>query len=124
MKQELNEIEINGVQYVKKGTVKTVMADDLEGKPYVIVRAESAGVHAGYLESKNGQEVVLVNSRRIWYWDGACSLSQIALEGVKKPENCKFSVEIPRIEVLGVVEILYCSQKAKEIIQGVKEWKS
>jgi len=43
---------------------------------YVLVRTQSAGVFAGELESRNGQEVVLLNARRIWYWDGAASLSQ------------------------------------------------
>lgn len=57
---------------------------------YVIVRTYSAGVFAGELESRTGQEVVLRNARRIWYWSGAASLSQLAMEGTKDPANCKF----------------------------------
>ena len=55
---------------------------------YVIVRTYSAGVFAGNLESKQKDEVVLSNARRIWYWDGAATLSQLAMEGTQKPENC------------------------------------
>ena len=61
-----------------------------ENLRYVIVRTYSAGVFAGNLESRNGREVVLRSARRIWYWDGAATLSQLAMEGTSKPENCKF----------------------------------
>ena len=49
---------------------------------YVIVRTYSAGVHAGTLVSQKGKEVVLMNTRRIWYWKGAASLSEMAVSGV------------------------------------------
>lgn len=42
---------------------------------YKIVRTYSAGVFAGEIESRNGREVVMKNARRLWYWDGAASLS-------------------------------------------------
>ena len=74
---------VDGVKYVPKTSiakVDTVMAKKLKGKPYVIVRTYSAGVFAGYLESRKGKEAVLLNSRRIWYWDGANSLSQLAIQ--------------------------------------------
>ena len=58
-------------------------------KPYVIVRTYSAGVFAGTLEFHDGKEVTLSNARRLWYWDGAATLSQLAMEGVSKPQNSK-----------------------------------
>jgi hypothetical protein len=66
-------------------------------KPYVIVRTYSAGVFAGTLESRKGKEVVLTGVRRLWYWAGAASLSQLAMTGPSKPESCKFPVEVERI---------------------------
>jgi hypothetical protein len=89
---------------------------------YVIVRTYSAGVFAGELESRNGQEVIMRNARRLWYWDGAASLSQLAMEGVSKPDDCKFPCEVDRVELLQVVEILDVKDKAKESIKGVKIW--
>ena len=89
---------------------------------YVIVRTYSAGVFAGELESKNGQEVVLKNARRLWYWDGAASLSQLAMEGTSKPENCKFPCEVDRIELLQAIEILDVTNKARDSIKSVKIW--
>lgn len=38
---------------------------------YVIVRCRDAGVHAGVLESHQGRECVLTDSRRLWYWKPA-----------------------------------------------------
>jgi len=89
---------------------------------YYIVRTYSAGVFAGYIESRAGQEVVMRKARRLWYWDGAASLSQLAMEGTSKPENCKFPCEVDRVELLQVIEILDCTEKAKTSIQGVTVW--
>lgn len=89
---------------------------------YVIVRTYSAGVFAGYLKSRKGQEVVLMKARRLWYWDGAASLSQLAMEGVSKPENCKFPREVSRVELLNAIEILDVTTKAKNSIDNVAIW--
>lgn len=89
---------------------------------YVIVRTYSAGVFAGYLESRNGSEVVLKNARRLWYWSGAASLSQLAMEGVKRPNDCKFPREVERVELLNAIEILDVTDEAKENIGRVPVW--
>ena len=89
---------------------------------YKIVRTYSAGVFAGYLESRNGKEVVLRNARRLWYWDGASSLSQLAMEGVKRPENCKFPCEVDTILLLEAIEIIDCTEKARLCLAMVPVW--
>jgi hypothetical protein len=94
-----------------------------QNKRYVIVRTYSAGVFAGTIESRNGKEVVMRNARRLWYWDGASSLSQLAMEGVKKPEKCKFPCEVARIELTEAIEIIDCTEEAKQSIAGVPVWK-
>lgn len=91
---------------------------------YVIVRTYSAGVFAGELESRNGREVVLRNARRIWYWSGAASLSQLAMEGTNDPENCKFPCEVSRVELLEAVEILDTTEQAEKSIKEVPIWKA
>lgn len=96
---------------------------DVEGQKYVIVRTYSAGVFAGYIESRNGQEVVMRNARRIWRWSGASSLSQLAEEGTKSPDNCKFPCEVDRVELLQVIEILDVTPRAEASIKGVKVWR-
>ena len=95
----------------------------MKKKKYVIVRARSAGVFAGELESRTGNEVVLTNARRLWYWSGAASLSQLAVEGTKHPSGCKFPCIVPRVELLEAFEILDTTEVAHKSIEGVSVWK-
>lgn len=95
-----------------------------DGLSYVIVRTQSAGVFAGYLKARDGSEVVLLNARRLWRWAGAASLSQLAVDGVSKPEECKFPVPVEEETLLGVIEILSVTEKAKTSIDGVEIWQS
>ena len=88
-------------------------------RKYVIVRTYSAGVFAGYLKSRKGQEVVLEKARRLWDWKGASSLSQLAMEGVKLPNECKFPVEVDRVELLQAIEILDVTEAARKSIASV-----
>jgi hypothetical protein len=111
------ELRLRFLNELKRRKMKTKN----EGK-YVIVRTYSAGVFAGTLESRNGQEVVLTDARRLWYWDGAASLSQLAVDGTSKPQNCKFPTPVPRVELLQAIEILDVSAKAKSSIEAVKIW--
>jgi hypothetical protein len=91
---------------------------------YVIVRTYTAGVFAGILDSRNGKEVVLTDARRLWYWDGAASLSQLAVNGTSQPSKCKFPIAVPRVELLEAIEILDVTPNAEKSIRDVPEWKS
>ena len=88
-----------------------------------IIRTEKAGVFFAEVKERNGQEAVLVNCRRLWHWDGAASLSQLATEGTKNPSNCKFTVTVPQMTVIGVIEIIPCSDVAINTINIVPIWK-
>lgn len=114
------EIIIDGIKYVPEG--ESSQAVKVEGMEYVLVRTYSAGVHVGYLSKEKGKEVTLKKSRRIWYWDGANSLSQLAKDGVSKPQNCKFTVEIDEIRLKEAIEVIPCTAKAQESINSVKVW--
>ncbi len=91
---------------------------------YVIIRAKDAGCFAGELSERNGDTVILHNSRRLWYWAGASSLSQLAVEGTSKPKDCKFPVAVPNHEILGVIEILDVTPAARKSIEEVPVWRS
>jgi hypothetical protein len=122
MKQTINELEINGTIYVPRDSVVNNKAQSVDGMPYVIVRTYSAGVFAGYLKERNGKEVTLINTRRMWYWIGA-SLSQIAQSGTPKPENCKFPEEVDEVILTEAIEILHTTQACFDSIKKVKVWK-
>ena len=92
-----------------------------------IIRANRAGVFYGeVIRTKDGQSGVIAtikDCRRIWYWDGAASISQLALEGTKRPSECKFTVTIPEMTVMDVIEIIPCTDAACASIDAVKIWK-
>lgn len=89
----------------------------------VLIRGNRSGVEFGELVSQNGSEVTLKNARRIWYWDGAASLSQLAKNGTSNPSNCKFTVFVDSITILDAIEIIPCTDKAVKSIEEVKVWK-
>ena len=97
--------------------------EQTKGK-YVICRTYSAGVFAGNLQSRDGKEATLTNARRLWYWAGAASLSQLAVTGTSKPKECKFPVAVPSVTLTEVIEILDVTPEAETSIQAVPEWKS
>lgn len=89
----------------------------------VIIRGDRSGVFFGTLTEKNGREVKLTNCRRLWFWSGAASLSQLAVDGVANPQNCKFTVAVDEIVILDAIEIIPCTVKAVQSITSTEEWK-
>ena len=88
-----------------------------------VVRTYSAGVFFGLLAERDGKEAIVKNARRLWYWDGAASLSQLANEGVKKPKSCKFPAPVSEVLLTEVIEIIPATEAAIESIAAVPEWK-
>ncbi len=98
------------------------ITNNLIGKE-VIVRGDRCGVFFGTLAKHEGQIVELHNCRRLWYWSGAASLTQLAIEGVKNKQASKFTMTIDSIVLIGVIEILPCTEQASENIKSVDVWK-
>jgi hypothetical protein len=109
----MKKVLIDGVEFVENITI----TDN-----YVIVRGDRSGVFAGNISKEEGRECTLLNARRLWYWNGAASLSQLATEGVKKPNDCKFPVELKEIRIKDVIEVIPCTQKAEQSIKNVPVW--
>lgn len=95
---------------------------NMENK-YYIIRGDRSGVFFGQIAGRNGQEVELRNVRKLWYWDGACAVEQLAVDGVTNPSSCKFTVVVPEMVVTDAIQILPCSDKAAKILGEVKVWK-
>ena len=87
-----------------------------------MVRSTNAGVFAGVVDKIDGQTAHLKDARRIHYWDGAASLSQLAMDGTSKPNNCRFPCAVDEVCVFEVIEIIPITDRAKESIEGVKVW--
>lgn len=88
---------------------------------YVIARCYSAGVHAGTVESVDGETVILTGSRRLWSWkaNNGVALSGVAQTGVTS--NCKIDVVNQTIYLTGVCELIPCSSEAMESIHDFKK---
>jgi hypothetical protein len=88
-----------------------------------IVRGELSGVFFGTVKEINGQTVEMENVRRIWYWEGANSISELATNGTAIPDKCKFTVTVPNVCILDAIEINVCTETAIKSIESVREWK-
>ena len=124
MKTELIE-KLLELALATSSSSDSVAAEPAAPTRYVLVRTYSAGVHAGWLVSHSGREVVLGDSRRIWRWRGAAELCQIAQCGLSTPDHADnlFSVRVSRITLTEAIEIIDCSPAGQSSIEGVPEWK-
>ena len=114
---------IDDVKYVREDAVKKIEPANNEGREYCIVRTYSAGVFAGWFDrSTSGREGTVYRARRIYYWAGAASLSQLANDGTKSPNKCKFPAAVAEVDLKEIIEVLPCTTDAMKSIEGVPEW--
>ena len=120
-------IMIDDQKYIRADAVNKE-APSVNGMNCCVIRSYGAGVFCGYVKEQkidlNGVNVVLINSRRVHYWDGACSLSQLAMEGSKKLDNCRIAMVVTEQFIANVIEIIPMTAKAVDNIMGAKAWKS
>lgn len=90
-----------------------------------IVRCDRSGVLFGTIDeiSEDGKIVALSNARKTFYWSGASAVEQMAVDGVKKPSDCKFTVIVEKIIVTDAIQILPMTQKAIASMEAVEVWK-
>jgi len=98
------------------------LSDSMVGKK-VMVRTYSAGVHFGTLKAKIGQEAILTDSRRVYSWQKAATLSQLAMEGSKAVENCKITMIVDEILLNRVIEVIPMGEQAVNNLYGAAVWK-
>lgn len=94
----------------------------LKGK-YVIARIDGAGVFFGVLVKNTAKKICLVGVRKLYYWSGANAPEQLAVDGVKYPEKCQFTVVVDYMECGKPLQIIPCTDKAIQILKNVPEWK-
>jgi hypothetical protein len=123
-KVNVEEMVIDGTTYVPKGS-ENKLTENVDGLSMVMIRTYSAGVHYGYLKKREstlaGIEVTLVNARRVYYWRGAATLSQLSVDGTSDPDGCKFPCEVPSIELVAI-EVIPMTEKAINSLNKVAVW--
>jgi hypothetical protein len=92
--------------------------EDAPTQKAVLVRTYSAGVHFGYLVARDGKEVTLTRSRRIWRWHGAWTLSEIATSGLD-PKASKVAAPVD-VVLTEAIEIIDCLPAAVASIEAAK----
>ena len=112
---------IDDVKYVREDSIKTL---DLDMSERVLIRTYSAGVHFGTLKEHDRatNHVTLTNAKRIYQWSGACSLSQVAVDGIDL-DNSKISIAVPEITLGRAIEIIPMSVKSATQLFEAEEWK-
>jgi len=117
---------IDNVKYVREDK-QSKKAESVDGLDCVMIRSYAAGVFYGYLKEKkaelNGVNITLLKAKRIHYWDGACSLTQLAIDGSKASSNCRITEAIESQFIANVIEILPMTDTAKSNLDEVKIWK-
>ena len=108
----------NAAKTTRKGKAAKGTAKGTAKGLYVVVRTYSAGVHVGVLVSRRGTEVQLTDSRRIWSWEGANTLNEMALRGVGPAS--RVSEPVLRHEITEAIEVLYCTKEAEANLRGAK----
>ena len=110
------QLDINDLRELI-GASQQALDNGMIGK-YVIVRCRDAGVHSGVLESHNGRECVLTESRRLWYWKAAkgAFLSSVAIDGISN--ESKIGKAVPRIHLTENCEIIQCTDDAERSIRN------
>jgi hypothetical protein len=93
---------------------------------YVIIRTYSAGVHAGELVRRDGKEVELANSRRLWFWhtaDKGISLSDVAIGGIDAAKS-KVCAVLPSIILTEAIEIIPATATARATIETANVYRA
>lgn len=98
------------------------MSKKYEGK--YIVRCDRAGVFYGEIDGVDGNVVSMRKVRKLWMWYGAAAVEQLAKEGPGNQRDCKFTVVIDRMEVMGPIQIIPCTEEAAARIESVPEWRA
>lgn len=95
----------------------------MQDNKFYIVRADRAGVFFGQIKEQSHDMVVMTNVRKLWYWNGACAVEEIAVNGIQRPGDCKFTVVIDEMTIADPIQIIPCTEKAAKNLAEVAVWK-
>ena len=96
---------------------------EIKKDQYYIVRADRAGVFFGKVAFCNTKEITMQEVRKLFYWDGACAVEELAVNGTTRPDNCRFTLVVPEMVIANPIQVIPCSESAAKIIKAVPEWK-
>lgn len=88
----------------------------------IIARINQAGVFHGRLDYIDESIIRLKDVRRIYQWNGALSVTDMAVNGIT---GGKVTIPVSTVEFLtsNIIELNECSDKATTAIVSVTPWK-
>lgn len=90
----------------------------------IIARIDRAGVFHGTLLAKDEETTTMTDVRRIYYWQGPLSVTDMSVTGVKAGSKVTLPARCVEFETAKVVELIECTAKASESIENIEPWKA
>ncbi len=84
---------------------------------FLLLRTRDAGVHCGTVLaiSQDGKVVDVKDCRRVWRWEGAFSLNEMANHGCG--EGSRISEPVPFNQLSDVIEKIVCTGEARKNLE-------
>lgn len=90
-----------------------------------IIRTYASGVHFGEIVSVSSNDgrsrCEIKNARRIRYWKGAFTLSEMSQSGLDK-KSSQIATTVPQHFIEDAIEFIPCSDDAIKCIESVKDY--
>jgi hypothetical protein len=88
-----------------------------------IVRGDRSGLYFGEVVKIEEKTCEIKNVQNLFFYDGAARIEQLATEGTKKPQNCKFTMAVSYMTIYDLIQIIPCTDNAIKNIEAVSIWK-
>lgn len=90
----------------------------------IIARIERAGVFHGTLAAKDAEITTMTDVRRIYYWEGALSVTDMSVTGVNASSKITLPAKRVVFQTARVIELVECTDEANKSIESIKPWKA
>lgn len=90
----------------------------------IIARIDRAGVFHGTLYNKDGETTTMTDVRRIYYWQGALSVTDMSVTGVTSGSKISLPAKRVEFETAKVIELIECTDEASKSIEEIEPWKA
>lgn len=91
---------------------------------YSILRCDKAGTFIAQVGNTLDGKTELLNARKIYYWEGAHTVEDIAIFGTTKPSECKLTLTVDSIKVRAsdICEEIEATEKATKALLAIPDW--
>lgn len=121
-KLKINDLTLGELKEIASLFSNQNIRDNSSNHPMIgkhcVIRTYSAGIHIGTIKAIDGMEVLLENAFRLWYWEGAFTLTKVAKSGVSS--KSRRSEEIDEIYLTQVIEFIPTTDEARKTYEKLE----